>query len=375
MLEVEQIEKSYPQADGSMTTVLEKVSLNVKDGEFFTLLGPSGCGKTTTLRSVAGLERPDQGRISVNGEDFYNSGRNVYVPAKSRRIGMVFQSYAVWPHMDVFDNVAFPLKVVRPRISTDEIKRKVRRVLETVHLAEYEHRPATKLSGGQQQRLAMARALVMEPRVLLLDEPLSNLDALLRETMRLELRRLQREAGITTIYVTHDQVEALALSDRLAVMNKGKIVQIDNPLELYHRPKDSFVAGFIGVSNLLPAIAKADIRPGETGPVEWQGQTLLATMPGGSTKGAEMVVSIRPESVEVTEMSETSTETGGAGETTNVLIGTVAESQFLGNLTDVLVRAGNEELRVYGSPDRVVPVGSKVKMEVQHGACLALAKD
>lgn len=373
MLEVDQIEKSYPQADGSLTSVLDKVSLDVKDGEFFTLLGPSGCGKTTTLRSVAGLERPDKGRISVNSQDFFNSQSSVYVPAKSRRIGMVFQSYAVWPHMDVFDNVAFPLKVMRPRLADAEIRRKVRRALETVHLAEYEHRPATKLSGGQQQRLAMARALVMEPRVLLLDEPLSNLDALLRETMRLELRRLQREAGITTIYVTHDQVEALALSDRLAVMNRGRIVQIDSPRELYHRPQTSFVAGFIGVSNLLSVVARADTAADQIGAVEWHGHTLLASMPRGCRQGDEMVLSARPEHVSVAEAG--ASESSGVSGNVNLLLGTVAESQFLGNLTDVLVRAEGDELRVYGAPDRVLSVGDRVKMEVSPASCLALPRD
>lgn len=351
--------------------MLEQVSLTVKEGEFFTLLGPSGCGKTTTLRSVAGLETPDTGRIGVAGTDFFNSRRNVFVPARARRIGMVFQSYAVWPHMDVHDNVAFPLKVMRPKLRSEEIRKKVRRALETVHLAEYEHRPATRLSGGQQQRLAMARALVMEPRVLLLDEPLSNLDALLRETMRLELRRLQREAGITTIYVTHDQVEALALSDRLAVMNRGKIVQVDDPRELYHRPQSSFVAGFIGVSNLLTTTAKSDTAPGEIGAVEWRDQTLLAVMPRGSRQGAQMVLSVRPENISVTQVNGSVPQEGISGQS-NILLGNVAESQFLGNLTDVLVQAGGEELRVYGSPERVLSVGDRVSMEAPHDACLAL---
>lgn len=373
MLAIEQIEKSFPQPDGSMTSVLEKVSLTVEEGEFFTLLGPSGCGKTTTLRSIAGLERPDKGRIGVNGEDFYNSGQNVFVPANARRIGMVFQSYAVWPHMDVFDNVAFPLKVARPRIASAEIKRRVRRVLETVHLQEYEHRPATRLSGGQQQRLAMARALVMEPKVLLLDEPLSNLDALLRETMRLELRRLQRESGITTIYVTHDQAEALALSDRLAVMHQGKIVQIDSPRELYHRPQSSFVAGFIGNTNLLPAVASSDVSPGEIGRLDWQDKSLLALMPRGCRQGQKMVISVRPENITVYPANDTAS--GAANDNVNVLHGKIDESQFLGNLTDVLVHVGDQELRIYGSPDRVLSLNDNVVMELPHEQCLALPTD
>ncbi|MCW2635604.1 MAG: iron transporter ATPase, partial [Blastococcus sp.] len=240
------------------------VSFEVQDGELFTLLGPSGCGKTTTLRSIAGLEKPDSGRITIDDRVLYNNGNNngngngagsrvVNVPANERGLGMVFQSYAIWPHMSVFDNVAFPLQVrkrnVRP--GKAEIADKVAKVLQVMELGHLSDRQATKLSGGQQQRLALARALVTEPPLLLLDEPLSNLDAKLRELMRFELKRLQRELKITTVYVTHDQSEALALSHQIAVMNQGRIQQIGTPRQIYERPANQFVADFVGTTNFL----------------------------------------------------------------------------------------------------------------------------
>ena len=200
--------------------------------------GPSGCGKTTTLRSIAGLERPNAGDITVDGEAVYSAGRGIFVAPNKRNFGMVFQSYAIWPHMNVFKNVAFPLEVGRAKFSKAQIEEKVMRVLTAVGLDHVADREATKMSGGQQQRLALARALVMEPKLLLLDEPLSNLDAKLRERMRFELKRMQRELGLTTIYVTHDQSEALALSHEIAVMNAGRIVQIGSPREIYERPRN-----------------------------------------------------------------------------------------------------------------------------------------
>ena len=212
MLHVENLTKLY--APGESGGGIRNVSFDVADGEFYTLLGPSGCGKTTTLRSVAGLEEPSSGRMTIADQVIFNSTNGIFVPANQRRLGMVFQSYAVWPHMSVFDNTAFPLRMLLGKRWGDaDIRRLAMRTLETVGLAEFASRSAAQLSGGQQQRLALARALVAEPSLLLLDEPLSNLDALLREQMRSELRRLQKEVGVTAVYVTHDQSEALALSD------------------------------------------------------------------------------------------------------------------------------------------------------------------
>ncbi|NJE86070.1 ABC transporter ATP-binding protein [Thermococcus sp. CX2] len=227
---------------------LEIGYLEAKDGEFLTLLGPSGCGKTTTLRMIAGFEKPDKGEILFDG-NVVNE-----LPPYERNIGIVFQDYALFPHLTVFDNIAFGLEM--KRLPRNEIERKVRWALELVGLEGLENRYPEQLSGGQQQRVALARALVIEPEVLLLDEPLSNLDAKIRERLRGEIKRIQRELGITTIYVTHDQEEAMAISDRIAVMNVGHVEQVGKPLELYYRPKTEFVARFLGLSNILELKAK-----------------------------------------------------------------------------------------------------------------------
>ncbi|BAD84347.1 ABC-type iron(III) transport system, ATPase component [Thermococcus kodakarensis KOD1] len=230
---------------------LEIPELEVESGEMMTLLGPSGCGKTTTLRIIAGLEKPDSGRVFFDETDVTN-----LEPGK-RNIGIVFQDYALFPHMTVFENVAFGLEM--RKLPRDEIKKKVEWALELVGLKGFENRYPEQLSGGQQQRVALARALVIEPQVLLLDEPLSNLDAKIRERLRGEIRRIQKELGITTIYVTHDQEEAMAVSDRIAVMNSGRIEGIGKPLELYYHPKTEFVAKFLGLSNILELEAENGI--------------------------------------------------------------------------------------------------------------------
>jgi iron(III) transport system ATP-binding protein len=234
LLSVTDLVKTYPgarQEKHKRVLAVDHISLEVDEGELFTLLGPSGCGKTTTLRSSAGLEMPDKGTITVAGRVLFSSEKRVRVPANDRGLGMVFQSYAIWPHMNVFENVAFPLQVLprSKRPGRSQVRERVERVLAVVKLDHLAARDATALSGGQQQRLALARALVMEPALLLLDEPLSNLDAKLREDMRFELKRLQRELGLTCVYVTHDQTEALAMSNQVAVMRDGKVEQVGRP--------------------------------------------------------------------------------------------------------------------------------------------------
>jgi iron(III) transport system ATP-binding protein len=336
------------------------VSFNVDEGDMFTLLGPSGCGKTTTLRSIAGLERPDSGTIEVGGRALFKSGegqRGVNVAANERGLGMVFQSYAIWPHMSVFDNVAFPLQVRRraQRPSKREIAERVGRVLATMELDALAGRQATKLSGGQQQRLALARALVIEPQLLLLDEPLSNLDAKLRESLRYELKRLQRELGITSVYVTHDQTEALVLSTSIAVMRDGNIVQLGRPREIYENPNSRFVAEFIGTSNFISANV-----------VGYDGQRYTVSTPDGTLVldstatipiGTDVIVSIRPEAVEVGSVSR-------GGEVPNEWKGTVTTRAFLGEAVDHVVLVGEHEIRARGNPAVSIAPGADVFLQM-----------
>lgn len=247
-VKVEDLVKIFPPN----VVALDHVTFEVRDGEFFVLLGPSGCGKTTTLRIIAGLETPTSGRVYIDGEDVTD------LPPKDRDVAMVFQTWALYPHMKVYDNIAFPLKI--RKLPKSEIDRRVREIARLLHIEDLLDRYPRQLSGGQQQRVALARALVRKPKVWLLDEPLSNLDALLRMKMRAELKRLQREFGVTTIYVTHDQIEAMTLADRIAVMNRGRIMQIGTPHEIYNRPANTFVATFVGTPpmNLLRCSVRED---------------------------------------------------------------------------------------------------------------------
>ena len=339
---------------------VDDVSFDVEDGTLFTLLGPSGCGKTTTLRSIAGLERPDSGTIEVGDRTLFAGGASrkaVNVPANERGLGMVFQSYAIWPHMTVFDNVAFPLQVTKrsSRLGRREIAERVTRVLETMELAEYADRHATKLSGGQQQRLALARALVIEPPLLLLDEPLSNLDAKLRESLRYELKRLQRDLGITSVYVTHDQVEALVLSTSIAVMKQGTVMQLGRPREIYENPNCRFVAEFIGTSNFIAGTVAG--RDGDRYRVETIDGPLVLDSGASIPVGTEVVVSIRPEAVEVHQESR-------AGEVPNEWSGEVLTRAFLGEAVDHVVAVGKHEIRARGNPAVSIESGSTVYLRM-----------
>ncbi len=251
MITVRDLYKEYPPSEknGTGFKALKGVSYTIKPGSFFTMLGPSGCGKTTTLRSIAGLEKPTGGEIYLGDQLVYSSNQNVFVPPEKRGIGMVFQSYAIWPHMTVAKNVSYPLE--NRKIAKQDIDKKVNKALEMVGLGKFKDKLAPNLSGGQQQRVALARAMVSEPEVLLLDEPLSNLDAKLREQMRHELKNIQKQTGLTAVYVTHDQEEALALSDVVVLMLDGEIVEMGHPFDLYQDPKKRFTASFIGVSNFV----------------------------------------------------------------------------------------------------------------------------
>jgi iron(III) transport system ATP-binding protein len=297
---------------------VDDVTFRIAAGEIVVLLGPSGCGKTTTLRCIAGLEQPTGGMISIGGEEVAAPERGLHVPPRLRNIGMVFQSYAVWPHMTVQQNVAYPLR--HRKVAREEIDRKVARVLELVGLGEYAARPVTQLSGGQMQRVALARALVYEPRILLLDEPLSNLDAKLRLRLRDELRRIIKEARVTALYVTHDQSEAVVLGDRIGVMEGGKLMQISPPVELYNKPENLFVANFTGVSNLLKG------RLADDGIALPGGETLrIARKPAGHA-GDAVVVAVRPENIQLQQ-------NGSASAAVNSFPGRVVEGHFHGTQT------------------------------------------
>src|ERR1035437_8781917 len=250
MISIRGLQKPFNARQGRVDA-LRSIDLEVSEGEFCVLLGPSGCGKTTTLRCVAGLERPDSGEIEIGGRKVNSTIPRIFFPAEKRNISMVFQSYAIWPHMNVFQNVAFPLTQGQKRFPKSVVVERVRGALKMVQLEGLEKRPATDLSGGQQQRVAMARAMVTEPKILLMDEPLSNLDARLRDQMRIELRKLTKEIGVTTLYVTHDQSEALSLGDKVCLLNQGEILQVATPHELYTHPVNLFAAQFVGEMNFI----------------------------------------------------------------------------------------------------------------------------
>jgi len=274
---------------------VSRISLRVEQGEFFTLLGPSGCGKTTTLSLIAGFTDPTEGLVFLRGECVN------YRPPYERNTAMVFQNYALFPHMTVWDNVAFGLRM--RGVARAEVERRVGEALERVRLRGLEGRYPRQLSGGQQQRVALARAIVTQPAVLLLDEPLSNLDLKLREAMRLEIKALQRDLGITTIYVTHDQSEALVMSDRIAVMNHGRIEQVGSPAEIYERPVTPFVASFIGTTNFL-RVRSLNVEPNGLASVVTQGGLELAAVVGSRVEGERLLVAIRPEKIQLTAERE-----------------------------------------------------------------------
>ena len=353
-IQVEGLTKRF----GVMTAV-DAISFAMEEHEFFSLVGPSGCGKTTTLRCVAGLETADEGRIGIKGTVVYASAERIDVPTHERAIGMVFQNYAVWPHMNVFDNVAYPLRL--KRASRTEQQRRVGHVLEMLGMEALAKRKPSQLSGGQQQRVALGRALVGEPDVLLLDEPLSNLDAKLREHMRVELKRIQRETGIPILYVTHDQLEALAMSDRIAVMNEGSIHQVASPVEIYERPATKFVLDFIGSVNYLPGellrvgVDTVDLRVAG-------GATLTLPRPAFVPEAREILLAVRPEDLVLGESVPGSD-----------LRARVELRSFLGNLCEYRLRCHGHELRVQTGKEELVPEGTDVVVGVRRGYLLERA--
>lgn len=338
---------------------VNNISLTVSDGEFVTILGPSGCGKSTTLAMIAGLDRPDEGYISVGGNVFFNDQKGRYVNAEHRNLGLVFQSYALWPHMTVRNNVGFALKLRKvPRQKREEA---IVKALELVEMGQFIDRYPSQLSGGQQQRVALARTLAYRPAMLLLDEPLSNLDAKLRDKARSWLRQLQTEVGITTIFVTHDQVEALALSDRIAVMNAGRIAQIGTPRDIYERPADPFVADFIGTSNFLEGEV-ASAKDGRATIKLPGGETLETAARADVKPGGAATVFFRPERAEVRNPGKLAEK--------NVIAARIEEESFIGSrlLYNAKTAAGGIRLETL---DRIETPEIAVYIDPAHSVAFA----
>jgi len=344
-LVLENVVKVFPPRGGAAeVTAVNGVSLSIGKGELVTLLGPSGCGKTTTLRLIGGFESITSGRIRLDGEEIDR------LPPHKRGMGMVFQSYAIFPHLNVFENIAYGLHV--QKMSKEEVARRVRTVIELVDLRGLELRAPNQLSGGQQQRVALARALVLEPKVLLLDEPLSNLDAKLREQMRTEIRRIQQKLAITSVYVTHDQVEAMTLSDQIVVMNHGIIEQSGSPEEIYRHPRSRFVANFIGRANFLPA--RVQSASGDRATVECVGRTLTVRTPEGIAAGSDATLVLRPEMMWISDAPA-------------VFRGTVKRSLYLGDSVEYDV-AVDGHLLTFADADprrmRLYAPGSEVSLDL-----------
>jgi iron(III) transport system ATP-binding protein len=347
MISIRKLRKSFNAQQG-VVNALKEIDLEVAEGDFCVLLGPSGCGKTTTLRCVAGLERPDGGEIEISGRLVNAPATRVYVPAEKREIGMVFQSYAIWPHMNVFQNVAFPLTQGQKRVAKSMVTERVRAALKRVQLDGLEDRPATDLSGGQQQRVAMARAMVTDSKVLLMDEPLSNLDARLREQMRVELRKITKSIGVTTLYVTHDQAEALSLGDKVCVMNLGEILQIASPHDVYAKPANLFVAQFVGEMNFV----KGQVANGK---IESPLGVIVAPMPNGISPGAQVTLAIRPEHVGVAPSSDH----GAAG-----ITGKVITRNYLGDAALLEIEVNGVTLLAKLAGDTSLSVGENAAIDL-----------
>lgn len=352
LLELKNVSKHFASRDGGAGDVraVDDVSIDIARGEFVTLLGPSGCGKTTTLRLIAGFEFPTYGAIILDGQPINE------LPPNRRDMAMVFQSYAIFPHLNVFENIAYGLKI--KRLSGPEIKRKVANVLDLTELQGLENRAPNQLSGGQQQRVALARALVMEPKVLLFDEPLSNLDAKLRVQMRSEIRRIQQELGITSVYVTHDQDEAMVLSDQIVIMHKGRVQQVGSAVGIYRRPANRFVADFIGRANFLPVEVLE--RSGERWQVRLHEITLAAPGADGVVAGKQAALLVRPESLRLSTQPPASSAADGS------LQATVLRTSYLGSLAEYEIDlAGQRLLAVRHDPSEANLYAPGVTVYVQ----------
>lgn len=365
MLQVRGLRKSFLFRD-TLNHALAGIDLDIAQGEFFVLLGPSGCGKTTMLRSIAGLEHPEAGEIRIDGTVVLSGDRNIHVPPDRRPIGMVFQSYAVWPHMDVFENVAFPLREGVQRLNREAVRTRVDEVLTLLGLDTMADRPVTTLSGGQQQRVAQARALALQPKVLLMDEPLSNLDYRLQVRLRAELRELMHRLGLTTVHVTHNQAEALETGDRIAVMDRGRIVQLGPPREIYQRPRDEFVARFIGDMNLVAARLRA-IEAGHA-ILDTPFGAIRAQPPGNGDlrPGEACFLGIRPEDARFAAT--------GAEETDNAAKGSITGAQFIGEANLFTVRIGETVLQIKTHHSHVADDGAAVTVHLPARHCTVVLR-
>ena len=365
MIRVRSLEKIYETAERDAVRALAGIDFEVREGEFYVLLGPSGCGKSTTLRCIAGFEEPAGGMIQIGDQVVYSSAEGINVPPAKRDFGIVFQSYAIWPHMDVYNNVAFPLLHGQgSRPPRREVRERVMRALELTQLQDLADRPAPFLSGGQQQRVALARALVREPGVLLLDEPLSNLDAKLREEMRLQIREITKRLNITSIYVTHDQLEALTMADRVSVMSTGEIMQEDSPLEIYKHPAGRFVAQFIGVANLIAGRIES-VDDGHMGRVGTDVGAFDCTLSPGLRAGDNVSLMIRPEDAVV--------QPGDGQATTNAVLGEVRSVVFVGEMLDCTLALSGMDLRIKVHPSTILTVGERVAVHMPPERCHAIA--
>jgi iron(III) transport system ATP-binding protein len=361
MIAVEGLRKSFA-ANGQGIAAVAGIGFEIKAGEMATLLGPSGCGKTTTLRCLAGLERPDGGRIVIGERTMADVAAHVFVPPQRRNLGMVFQSYAIWPHMTVLENVAYALE--GRGIGKTERKKLAMTALASVKLADFADRPAPRLSGGQQQRVAIARALVGHPQALLFDEPLSNLDAKLRIEMRNELRRIQRETGLTAIYVTHDQAEALAISDLIIVMRDGRIVEQGRPVDIYRRPRHVFTAQFLGATNLIAGTV-AEMDAGLLAVTTALGRILGIDPTGALRPGAKVMVSIRPEDLSAHV---------NAG-SMNTIQGEMTFAAFAGAAVEAELRCGDTNIACLLDRDADLTLGRTVTLRAKPNACLVLPEE
>ena len=367
-LRFEGVSKTYP---GNAKPAVENLSLEVLDGEVVTLLGPSGCGKTTTLRMAAGLEIPDDGEIYFGDSAVVISSRRLFVPPDKRPVGMVFQSYAIWPHMTVAENLAFPLQARKfPRV---EIKERIQRALDMVDLLGYEDRPGPLLSGGQQQRVALARALVTEPRVLLLDEPFSNLDAKLREQMRIQVKLLQKKLNIAVLFVTHDQIEALSLSDRITIMNFGVVQQQGSPRLLYEQPVNEFVRDFVGKTLLFSGKVQSS-NPSGLMAVTLDGATDCVVFarsydPDRIENGCPLHLAVRPEDVEVVRAAGSTAPAG-------MIAGKVRTSLFVGDRIEYQVEVdGQGSILICGERHNPIDEGERVWLKLRPEGHTAWASD